>query len=460
MSTIWGLYVKLSVGTTATFAVLSALSACASVEAPQANANVSAECAASQETRPERERVDSLALSGGGYRAALFHIGALWRLNEVGLLDKVGHVSSVSGGSIVAGVLAINWARLNFDSNGVAKCFPDYVVKPLLELTSNTLDAPSIVLGAATPFADAPMYLEQSYAKHLFGELTLQSLPDSPEFIFNATSLQTGEIWRFTKRYAGDNAVGYVGDPKIPLSKVVAASSAYPPLLSPVALDLKNNNWIDSGQEYKRGTTSNPLSSSVQKDIANFRQTVLLTDGGIGDNLGTESVWTNNGRLFASDGGSGFDPSPTPSTSWMSQTLRVVSLIHGQPSQLRTNMLIDRFRQRSPDGLYWSILGPQPRHKECLPIWKVSGESIARLASIPTRLAALGEKEKKELINWGYSAAEAALPYLDDLWVSKTTPGVFRWSAPPPRWPYQDAALPIDEEHDAWMQKCLAKSKN
>jgi len=43
-----------------------------------------------------------LCLSGGGYRAMLFHPGALWRLNEAGCLPKLARVSNVSGGSIVA----------------------------------------------------------------------------------------------------------------------------------------------------------------------------------------------------------------------------------------------------------------------------------------------------------------------------------------------------------------------
>ena len=49
-----------------------------------------------------------LCLSGGGYRAMLFHLGALWRLYEAGLLRGVKRISSVSGGSITAGVLGLN----------------------------------------------------------------------------------------------------------------------------------------------------------------------------------------------------------------------------------------------------------------------------------------------------------------------------------------------------------------
>src|SRR5262249_39040891 len=47
-----------------------------------------------------------LSLSGGGFRATLFHLGAIRRLNELGILPKLTTVSSVSGGSILNGFLA------------------------------------------------------------------------------------------------------------------------------------------------------------------------------------------------------------------------------------------------------------------------------------------------------------------------------------------------------------------
>ncbi|HEX9415372.1 MAG TPA: patatin-like phospholipase family protein, partial [Gaiellaceae bacterium] len=53
----------------------------------------------------------ALCLSGGGYRAMLFHLGALWRLNEAGYLPKLDRVSSVSGGSMTNGALALSWHR-------------------------------------------------------------------------------------------------------------------------------------------------------------------------------------------------------------------------------------------------------------------------------------------------------------------------------------------------------------
>ena len=49
----------------------------------------------------------ALCLSGGGYRAMIFHLGALWRLNQLGFLKNLSRVSSVSGGSITAGGSAV-----------------------------------------------------------------------------------------------------------------------------------------------------------------------------------------------------------------------------------------------------------------------------------------------------------------------------------------------------------------
>src|SRR2546421_12827219 len=63
---------------------------------------------------PLREPEDGIALclSGGGYRAMLFHLGAVWRINELGLLPRLARISSVSAGSIVSGVVGIKWARV------------------------------------------------------------------------------------------------------------------------------------------------------------------------------------------------------------------------------------------------------------------------------------------------------------------------------------------------------------
>src|SRR5262249_47967676 len=73
----------------------------------------------------------ALCLSGGGYRAMVFHLGTLLRLNELGWLKKLNRVSSVSGGSITAGVLGLKWKKLVFDANGQSSNLLEEVIRPV-----------------------------------------------------------------------------------------------------------------------------------------------------------------------------------------------------------------------------------------------------------------------------------------------------------------------------------------
>jgi len=131
----------------------------------------------------------ALSLSGGGYRAMLFHLGCLWRLNELHYLPKLNWLSSVSGGSITSGTLAQSWSQLGFDGNGFALNFDTQITQPLRRMAGQTIDAPSVFKGFVE---GASNVVAQHYKKYLFSDTTLQNLPDYPTFLFNATSLQTG----------------------------------------------------------------------------------------------------------------------------------------------------------------------------------------------------------------------------------------------------------------------------
>src|SRR5215216_6704395 len=89
----------------------------------------------------------ALCLSGGGYRAMIFHLGTLWRLNQLGFLKKLSRVSSVSGGSITAGVLALAWKQLNFDGTGVAANLQELVINRIRRFANNTIDRGSVFKG-------------------------------------------------------------------------------------------------------------------------------------------------------------------------------------------------------------------------------------------------------------------------------------------------------------------------
>src|SRR3569833_4424923 len=110
------------------------------------------------EPRGDEPKVPSLglalSLSGGGYRAMLFHAGVLIRLNEMGLLPKLSRVSSVSGGSITAAFLGLKWKNLEFDgASGSAKNFIPQVIAPLRRFAGVTVDVPSVLTGLLLPGA-------------------------------------------------------------------------------------------------------------------------------------------------------------------------------------------------------------------------------------------------------------------------------------------------------------------
>ena len=84
----------------------------------------------------------ALCLSGGGYRAALFHLGGIRRLHELGVLPRLAYVSSVSGGSIAAGFLARAIARA---PAGVITDFDAEFARPLREFTRRNIRTPAIL---------------------------------------------------------------------------------------------------------------------------------------------------------------------------------------------------------------------------------------------------------------------------------------------------------------------------
>jgi len=130
---------------------------------------------------PGREKPEegiALRLSGGGYRAMLFHLGGIIRLNETGHLKEIARVSSVSGGSITAGVLGLASKHLDFGIGGIASNLDELVVKPVRKLAGKTIDNPAIIWGPLLPWRTASGMLASYYAEYLFGGRTVQDLSD------------------------------------------------------------------------------------------------------------------------------------------------------------------------------------------------------------------------------------------------------------------------------------------
>jgi NTE family protein len=333
-----------------------------------------------------------LCLSGGGYRAMLFHVGALWRLNEAGYLPRLERISSVSGGSMTAGALALAWPQLAFDDSGVGRGFDEAFLQPVRKLAGKTVDLWAILLGILLPGSIGDRYAG-ALSRHLLGKATLQDLPDRPRFVFDATNLQSAVLWRFAKPYSRDYHVGEIKAPATPLARAVAASGAFPPFLSPVTLKQRESDYTPgSGDELQ---------------VAPYTTDVFLTDGGVYDNLGVEPVKRFR-TILVSDGGGHVGGVPKPHRDWLRQLLRVLNVIDSQVRALRKRQLIESFELGLRDGAYWGVRTDIADYglADALPC---PAEATLALASVPTRLAKTPAATQERLINWGYAVCDAAL---------------------------------------------------
>lgn len=337
----------------------------------------------------------ALCLSGGGYRAMLFHTGSLLRLNELGLLPSLKRVSSVSGGSITAAVLGMNWSALTFDGNGIATNLVEQLVRPIQKLASKTIDDSSVLGGLFGPGSIADKIADR-YEDVLYGKRTLQDLPDEPRFVINATSVQTGALVRFSKPYLADYKIGQILRPTVSLAVAVGASSAFPPVLSPARLELDPATWAPAG----RG----PLHQEP------YTTDMVLTDGGVYDNLGLETSWKRYRTILVSDGGGLMSPEPEPKGDWAQHAIRINSIIDNQVRSLRKRQVIGSFLKKERLGAYWGIRSdaanyfpPSAGDLPC-PV-----EKTLILANTKTRLKRLDEPNQNHIMNWGYAVCDLAL---------------------------------------------------
>jgi NTE family protein len=334
-----------------------------------------------------------LCLSGGGFRAMLFHLGAFIRLNELGLLRKLDRVASVSGGSIAAGALAVAWNDLNFDDAGVAQNLSELLVNPLLTLARKRLDVRAIALGLL-PFMHASRIASSVYDKVLFHGKTLQDLPASPRFSFTATSLQTGTLWRFARDYAADWRVGLWAKPDLPIALAVGASAAFPPYLSPAYIDVP------------AGAIAHQTGADLFREP--YTRRLCLTDGGIYDNLGLEPVWKRYRTILVSDGGAVTPPLPKPRSRWLSQAIRVTDIALQQGINMRRRVLLGLDRIGERQAVYWGIGEPVDSYQVGNPLG-FGADETRQAAKVPTRLTRYTPVTRLLIIRAGYAHADAAL---------------------------------------------------
>lgn len=366
-----------------------------------------------------------LALSGGGYRAMLYSLGSLWRLNELGWLRKIDMITSVSGGSILNGVLATRWPGLMWTRHGdgwIATNFSEQVAQPVRAMASEGIDVAAGIEGLISIFSTISDKVTQAYDEHLFKGVKMQNaIPEfekgkTPRFLFYATSLQTGSSVRIERKRLGDYKVGEIPNPDLPVARVVAASSAFPPVLSPVTIAVDPGSW-------------KTFPGAYLFDHPEFRGMLVLTDGGVYDNMGLEAIWDRCDTVLVSDAGAPLDMDAEPPTDWTRQAIRVLDIVTEQTRALRKRSLIADFKESVRKGAYWGIRTSIDKY-ELSDAFTSDSALTQGLAQIRTRLNEFTEEEQGHLINWGYALADAAM-----------RKHVLSDAAPPNAWPIPEFPL-------------------
>jgi NTE family protein len=338
-----------------------------------------------------------LALSGGGIRATLFHYGAILRINDMGHLRDLDRIAGVSGGAIAASLLARVWDDLEWEG-GRATNLRERLEPLVMRLAGMPLDIPIVVLGLI-PFVSPARLLASVLDRFFLRGLTLDQLPQEPgirpRFVFNASDLATGTVFRFSEPYMGTYKVGLVLKPKLKVSTAVAASAAFPPLFSPLYLDMDPNDVIDpGGAELHR-----------RRDL---RSRVALIDGGAYDNLALEPITGRCHTYLVSDAGGNIKPKP-PTWKWWfwtPQVLRTLDIALSQDRALRRSALA-LTRASHPYALWRTQTNP---HGSAVPTpFQVQEHWPTYVSTRTTRLWPFSKRDRRWLVNWGYLTSDVML---------------------------------------------------
>lgn len=252
-----------------------------------------------------------LALSGGGYRAAAYHLGTMRKLDELNLLSKVDVLSTISGGSIT-GALYCSQRWNSFQefeahmtsllttkdvTNAVLRSwfFLRTILFILLVLTASVFllysavpwTSPILVLAMFVllvrfqfSFFPASRAVEKAYDNYFFYKKTLGDLVDIPTIVIGSTDTQSSRPFTFSKLYMGGSA--YHTDfqqADFPVARAVMASSCVPFAFTPVHIDAKY---------YPQGMKVPALGPE-------------LVDGGVYDNQGIHKLSFEGSRYEASN---------------------------------------------------------------------------------------------------------------------------------------------------------------
>jgi predicted acylesterase/phospholipase RssA len=263
-----------------------------------------------QRARPWGPDVLAVTLSGGGSRAAVFGAAVMLELQDIGALDSVDLVSSVSGGSLAAALYALS------RDPGAPTAGPDAQKRivwsrdAVIEMTSTDLLAPwilrwlrpdSIAKYWFTAYDRTDLFVETLNSKLLSGlgkddgYPTFADLnPERATLILNATNFtaaRSTDVFTFTpwdfETVLNSDICSY------DVARGVSASAAFPGVL-----------------QYSTLRDFRPSAGPGDQEMpASY---VDLMDGGATDNLGLKGLNQALEQLHLCGQGSGPPPAPDP----------------------------------------------------------------------------------------------------------------------------------------------------
>ena len=282
-------------------------------------------------------------------RAAVFHCGVLQRLALDGLLEDTTFVSTVSGGSLVTGLILCQ----NDHRWPSSEEFLEVVLPRVTEcLTSATLQWSYGWRAVALPWrlARGRAHILASQLESQWGiGGSMQDIGRVPRWIVNATCYETGKNWRFSQPRMGDYVTHYVLEPATPIADAIAASAAVPGLIGPLVIRSGDYAW----HRYENGGLV-PAATPAQR--------YELWDGGVYDNLGLEPLYKPGGGfregfdfLLASDASAQLGLAPRSLRRAIKpahRTLRLVDVATEQVRGLRARSLVAHFTRAPDTGAY------------------------------------------------------------------------------------------------------------